>query len=95
GVDIRERGPLGMQADVSMRGGSFDQVMILLNGINISDPQTGHHGLNLPVDLESIERVEILRGPAARVYGPNAFDGAINFVTKSSSQNEVYASVSA
>lgn len=95
GVDIRERGPLGMQADVSMRGGSFDQVMILLNGINISDPQTGHYGLNLPVDLESIERVEILRGPAARVYGPNAFDGAINFVTKSSSQNEVSASVSA
>lgn len=80
-VDVRERGPLGMQADVSMRGGSFDQVMILLNGVNLTDPQTGHHALNLPVDLASIDRVEVLQGPAARVYGPNAFNGAINFIT--------------
>ncbi|GAO30497.1 TonB-dependent receptor [Geofilum rubicundum] len=86
-VDIRERGPLGMQADISMRGGSFDQVMILLNGVNVTDPQTGHHALNLPVSLESIERVEILQGPAARVYGPNAFNGAINFITTTSDQN--------
>jgi vitamin B12 transporter len=95
GVDIRERGPLGMQADISMRGGSFDQVMILLNGINVTDPQTGHYGLNLPVDLASVERIEILRGPAARVHGPNAFDGAINFVTKSGSENKVSAQVTA
>jgi iron complex outermembrane receptor protein len=80
-VDVRQRGPLGVQSDVSIRGGSFDQVMILLNGINITDPQTGHHNLNLPVDLQSIERVEILEGPGARVHGPNAFSGAINFVT--------------
>jgi len=95
GVDIRERGPLGMQADISMRGGSFDQVMILLNGINVTDPQTGHYGLNLPVDLASVERIEILRGPAARVHGPNAFDGAINFVTKSGSENKVSAQLTA
>lgn len=92
-VDVRQRGPLGMQADVSMRGGSFDQVMILLNGINITDPQTGHHALNLPVDLQSIERVEILQGPAARVYGPNAFSGAINFITGTASSDKVSASV--
>lgn len=95
GVDIRERGPLGMQVDISMRGGSFDQVMILLNGINVTDPQTGHYGLNLPVDLASVERIEILRGPAARVHGPNAFDGAINFVTKSGSENKVSAQLTA
>ena len=92
-VDVRQRGPLGMQADVSMRGGSFDQVMVLLNGINITDPQTGHHALNLPVDLQSIERVEILQGPAARVYGPNAFSGAINFITGTASSDKVSASV--
>src|SRR5690606_6347929 len=78
-----------------MRGGSFDQVMILLNGINVTDPQTGHYGLNLPVDLASVERIEILRGPAARVHGPNAFDGAINFVTKSGSENKVSAQLTA
>jgi len=51
GVDIRQRGAEGVQADISIRGGSFDQTMILLNGINITDPQTGHHTLNLPVSL--------------------------------------------
>jgi len=82
GVDIRQRGTYGIQADVSVRGGSFDQTLILLNGINLSDPQTGHHNLNLPVSLKSIKRIEVLQGPAARVYGPNAFSGAINLITE-------------
>ena len=55
-VDIRQRGPLGAQADVSIQGGSFDQTLILLNGVNLSDPQTGHHNLNLPLELSSIDR---------------------------------------
>ncbi len=82
GVDVRQRGAEGVQADVSIRGGTFDQTLILLNGVNITDPQTGHHNLNLPVSLIQIERIEILEGPAARVYGPNAFSGAINIVTR-------------
>ncbi len=90
-VDVRERGPLGVQADLSVRGGSFDQVLILLNGVNINDPQTGHHNLNLPVDLNSIDRIEILEGPASRVYGSNAFSGAINIITGTSLQNKVSA----
>jgi vitamin B12 transporter len=82
GVDIRTRGANGVQADVGIRGSTFDQVLILINGIKISDPQTGHHSLNLPVDIENIERIEILKGPAARIYGQNAFAGAINIITK-------------
>ena len=88
GVDIRQRGPEGIQADISIRGGSFDQTMILLNGINITDPQTGHHNFNIPVSLSQVERIEILEGPASRVYGPNSFSGAINIITKPSEQNE-------
>lgn len=83
-VDVRQRGNLGVQADITIRGGSFDQVLILLNGININDPQTGHHSLNLPVSLDAIERIEILEGPASRIYGPNAFSGAINIITGTS-----------
>lgn len=83
GVDIRQRGANGVQADASIRGSTFDQVLILINGIKISDPQTGHHSLNLPVDIENIERIEILKGPSARIYGQNAFAGAINIITKS------------
>jgi iron complex outermembrane receptor protein len=82
-VDVRQRGVHGVQADISVRGGSFDQTLILLNGINISDPQTGHYSLDLPVSLKSIQRIEILEGPAARVFGPNAFSGAINIITSS------------
>ncbi len=90
-VDVRQRGPVGIQSDVSIRGGSFNQVMILLNGINITDPQTGHHNLNLPVDLQSIERIEILEGPGARVYGPNAFSGAINVITSDLKEKNITA----
>ena len=94
-VDIRQRGVYGVQADISIRGGSFDQTLILLNGINISDPQTGHHSLNLPVSLKSIDRIEILEGPAARVYGPNAFSGAINIITTAENDNKLRMDVSA
>lgn len=90
-IDIRQRGPMGIQSDIGIRGGSFDQVLVLLNGVNISDPQTGHFNLNLPIDLSCVERIEVLEGPAARVYGPNAFSGAINFITggKSNSNTTV------
>ncbi len=89
GVDVRQRGGHNVQADLSVRGGTFDQVLVLLNGINISDPQTGHHNLNVPIDLESIDRIEILRGPGSRVYGPGAFSGAINIVTTPSNSPSV------
>jgi vitamin B12 transporter len=81
GVDVRTRGANGVQADIGIRGGTFDQTLILVNGIKISDPQTGHHSLNLPVDLGNIERIEVLKGPGARTFGQNAFSGAVNIVT--------------
>src|SRR5690606_13320819 len=68
GLDVRRRGVDGVQADISMRGGSFDQVLILINGVKMSDPQTGHHTAYIPVDLDDIERVEIIKGPASRLY---------------------------
>ncbi len=95
GVDIRQRGANGIQADISIRGGSFDQNLILLNGMNISDPQTGHHSLNLPIDLNSAERIEILEGPGSRIFGPNAFSGAINIITNHFDHNFTKASLSA
>lgn len=88
-IDISQRGQFGIQSDVSIRGGSFDQVLILQNGINLTDPQTGHHNLNLPIDRESIYKIEILNGPAARALGANAYSGAINVVTKPLDYNQV------
>ncbi|MGE5427129.1 MAG: TonB-dependent receptor plug domain-containing protein [Methylococcaceae bacterium] len=93
-VDVRQRGSQGVQADISVRGGSFDQTLILLNGINISDPQTGHHSLDLPISLKNIQRIEILEGPAARVFGPNAFSGAINIITTPDEKSNIKTDVS-
>lgn len=82
GVDIRQRGPFGSQADISIDGGSFEQTVVLLNGAKIIDSQTAHNMLNLPIPVEVIERIEIIRGPAARIYGINSLTGAVNIITK-------------
>ena len=87
GVDIRRRGVNGMQSDLYIRGGSFDQTLLLIDGIKVEDPQTGHHTMNMALPIEVIERIEIIKGPAARVFGQNAFTGAINIVTKSNAKN--------
>ena len=82
GVDVRQRGGFGIQSDISIDGGTFDQITLLLNGVNISSPHTGHLAADFPVSLSDIERIEILEGAASRVYGASAFGGAINIVTK-------------
>ena len=81
GVDVRQRGPIGAQTDISIRGGNQEQITILLNDINICDAQTGHNAFDLPCDLSDIVRIEILEGPAGRIYGTSSLVGAINIVT--------------
>ncbi len=82
GVDVRQRGGFGVQTDISIGGGTCDQVAILLNGVNISNPQTGHLSADFPVSLDDIVRIEIIEGASSRVYGASAFNGAINIVTR-------------
>ena len=82
GVDVRQRGAEGMQTDISIRGGTCDQIAILINGIPISDPQTGHNAADFPFAVSEIERIEILEGPAARAYGTSSLLGAVNIVTR-------------
>lgn len=93
GVDVRQKGPNGTQADIGIDGGTFDQTLILIDGIKMSDPQTGHNMMNLPITTDAIERIEILKGPAARIYGVNAMMGVINIVTRKGHQNETYAKI--
>ena len=95
GVDVRQRGGFGVQTDISINGGTFDQITILLNGVDISNPQTGHNAADFPVSLQDIERIEILEGASARVFGSQAFNGAINIVTKQSENTGVRISTEA
>ncbi len=88
GVDVRSRNPFA-QNDISLLGASFDQILILIDGIPMRDPQTGHHQMNLPVDLAQIERIEVFKGSAARVYGAGALAGAINIITKKPTENSI------
>jgi len=89
GIDIRRRGFEGIQADLYIRGGSFDQTLLLIDGIKVEDPQTGHHTMNMTLPLEVIEKIEIIKGAASRIYGQNAFTGAINIITKKDIENNI------
>lgn len=95
GIDVRRQGVNGMQADLYIRGGGFDQTLLLIDGIKVDDPQTGHHTLNLALPIELIKRIEVIKGPAARIFGQNAFTGAVNIVTKDGFENSLIAKVQA
>lgn len=85
GIDLRERGASGVQADLTMRGGTGRQVKILLNGVDITDPQTDHYSMEIPVDPMLIERIEVLQGTN---YALDAFSGAINIITKAATATD-------
>ncbi len=82
GVDVRRRGIDGMQSDLYIRGGNFNQTLLLIDGIKMDDLQSGHHIMNGLIAIDNIERIEIIRGAASRIYGQNAMNGVINIVTK-------------
>jgi len=88
-VDIRERGMPGIQSDIQLQGGTFEQTLILINGIPVNDPQTGHFSSNIPIDPSLINKIEILSGASARVFGLNASGGIINIVTKKRLQEQL------
>lgn len=80
GVEVGTRSPA--QSDLSIRGAGFEQVLVLVDGKRMSDPQTGHFDLNLAIPLDRVERIEILRGPASVLYGGDAVGGVVNVVTR-------------
>jgi outer membrane cobalamin receptor len=78
---IEQRGAGGAQADISIRGSSFEQTLVLLNGLRIDDAQTAHHNLDLPVPLEAMRTIEVLHGAGSTLYGSDALGGVVDFLT--------------
>ena len=87
-IDVRSRGAGNAQTDISLRGGTFDQVVVLLNGVPLQDAQTGHYAMNIPVSMSLIERIEVLQGTEADRTG--ALTGAINIITKCYTDHDTY-----
>ncbi|MBN1782020.1 TonB-dependent receptor [bacterium] len=82
GVDMQQRGINSVQADLSLRGGGFEQVLVLVDGVRMNDPQTGHHNTDIPVPLSEVDRIEILKGHASSMYGPDGYAGVIHIITR-------------
>jgi len=89
GVDLQTRGIFNVQSDITIRGSTFEQTVILIDGVRVNDPQTGHHNSDLPLTLQDIEKIEILHGHGSSLYGSNAVGGAINIITKKPKEKEL------
>lgn len=89
GIDVQTRGALGAQSDISMRGGTFQQVLVILDGLRLNDPNTGHFSGYIPVVLDEIERIEILKGASSGIFGSDAVGGVIYITTKSFAKQKV------
>ena len=88
-VDLGQRGPDATQADLSIRGATFEQSLVLLNGLRINDAQTGHHDMDIPIPLEAVSRIEVLHGSGSTLYGADALGGTVNFITATPLATEV------
>ena len=87
-VDLRQRAPNALQGDISIRGGTFGQTLVLLDGLRLNDVQSGHHNLDVPAPLESISGVEVLKGSGSTLYGSDAVGGVVNFITRAPETSE-------
>jgi len=82
GIDLRYRGQLGVQGDLSLRGSNYEQVAVLIDGVKVMDPQTGHHNLDIPLTEFDVEKVEVMKESCSSIYGPGALAGSVNIITK-------------
>lgn len=95
GIDVRQRGASGVQSDIGMDGGTFDQTMLLVNGLKLTDAQTGHNMMMLPFETSMLQEVQIIKGAASSMYGVNALAGSINLLTRTPNRPYLEAQLTA
>lgn len=88
-LDLGERAPDGVQADLSIRGGTFGQTLLMIDGQRMNDAQSGHHNMDIPLPVDSIERIEVLRGAGSTLYGSDAIGGVVNVITRTPESTEL------
>ncbi|WP_121354943.1 TonB-dependent receptor plug domain-containing protein [Flavisolibacter nicotianae] len=82
GVEVQARGPMGAQSDIVLRGGTFQQVLVIIDGVRVNDPNTGHFTSYIPIAPGEIDRIEVLKGASSALYGSEAVGGVVNIITK-------------
>ena len=82
GLEVQMRGPMGAQSDIVLRGGTFQQVLVIIDGVRLNDAHTGHFSSYIPISPAEIDRIEILKGASSAVYGSEAVGGVIHIITK-------------
>jgi iron complex outermembrane receptor protein len=92
-IDLRQRAPDDLQADISIRGSSFGETLVLVNGLRMDDAQSSHHDMDLPLPMNSVDRIEVLHGPGSTLYGSDAMGGAVNFITSPPVRSELRLSL--
>jgi iron complex outermembrane receptor protein len=88
-LDVQGRAPNGVQTDLSIRGGDFEQTLVLVDGIRMTDPQSGHHDMDIPLPPDAVGRVEILKGAGSAIYGSDAMGGVVNIITRAPESNQL------
>jgi len=89
-IDLRQRAPGDIQGDLSIRGSTFGQTLVLLNGLRMDDVQSAHHDMDLPLPSQSIGRIEILRGAGSTLYGSDAMAGSVNLITGAPEHSDLH-----
>lgn len=82
GIEMQSRGPMGSQSDIVIRGGTFQQVLVIVDGLRLNDPNSGHFASYFPIAPSEIDRIEILKGASSAVYGSEAVGGVVHIITK-------------
>ena len=81
GLNIRKSGSIGRQSEMTIRGSSTSQVLVMIDGVQVNSATTGTFNFaNLTTD--NIERIEVVRGAQSTLYGSDAMGGLINIVTR-------------
>lgn len=82
GVEVQSKGPMGAGSDIVIRGGTFQQVLVIVDGVRVNDPNTGHFSSYIPVNPAEIDHIEVLKGASSAIYGSDAVGGVIHIITK-------------
>jgi outer membrane cobalamin receptor len=96
GVMINDQGPVGSLKTISLRGSEYAQVLVLLDGMRLNSPRDGGFDLsNIPVSVDDIDRIEVVRGASSALYGADAVGGVVNIITKKPVKTEARVSAEA